>query len=91
MNGFLFILQRSDDDLPVLRALAEDLQVLLVKGNAVAGGVGGFFQNAQRLQLFDSGGGGVIADAQSDGSSLDINDGVLLQKVKYRPHIILVP
>ena len=91
MNGFLFILQRSDDDLPVLSALAEDLQVLLVRENAVAGGVGGFFQDAQRLQLLDSGGGGVIADAQSGSGSLDVDDGVLLQKVKYSPDIILAP
>ena len=59
------MLQRREDDLPVLSALAEDLQVLLVRENAVAGGVGGFFQDAQRLQLLDSGGGGVIADARA--------------------------
>ena len=84
-------MQRSDDDLPVLCALAEDLQVCLVGENAVAGGVGGFFQDAQRLQLLDSGGGGVIADAQSGSGSLDVDDGVLLQKVKYSPDIILAP
>ena len=85
------MLQRREDDLPVLSALAEDLQVLLVRENAVAGGVGGFFQDTQRLQLLDSGGGGVIADAQSGSGSLDVDDGVLLQKVKYSPDIILAP
>ena len=43
-----------------LGSLSENLQIVLVCEDAVAGGVGGFFQNAQLLQLFDGGGGGVI-------------------------------
>ena len=88
MSGFSFIMQRCDDNLPVSSALTKDLQVCLVGENAVAGGVGGFFRDFLRLQFFDSGGGGIIADAQSGSGSLDINDGVLLQKIKYSPHIL---
>ncbi len=46
------------------------------------------FGISSACSFFDSGGGGIIADAQSGSGSLDINDGVLLQKIKYSPHIL---
>lgn len=72
----------------ILGALAEDLQIILVCEDTVAGGVGGLFQNAQLLQLFDGGGGGIIADAQRGSGALDIDDRVLLQIVEHCPDIV---
>ena len=71
--------------------MSENLQVFFVGEDAVTGGVGGFFQDAQLLQFFDGGGSGVVADAQSGGGALDVDDGMLLQIVKYGPNIILGP
>ena len=61
-----------------LGTLSENLQVFFIGEDSVAGGVGGFFQDAQLLKLFDSGGGGVVADAKSGGGALDVDDGMLL-------------
>lgn len=74
-----------------LGSLAEDLQIVLISEDAVTGGVGGFLQDAQLLQFFDSGSGGVVADAQRGGGALDVYDGVLLQVVKRCPDVVLAP
>ena len=58
--------------------MSENLQVLFVGKDPVAGGVGCFLQDAQLLQLLDSGGGGVVADAQRSGGALDVDNGVLI-------------
>ena len=73
----------------ILGALAEDLQIILVCEDTVAGGVGGFLQDTQLLQLFDGRGGGVIADAQRGGGALEIDDRVLLQIVEHCPDAVL--
>lgn len=71
--------------------MSENLQVFFVGEDPVTGGVGGFFQDAQLLKLFDGGGSGVVADAKIRCGTLDVNNGMLLQIVKYSPNIILGP